>query len=181
MKIHKISQSNIYLYHGTGEGHFRQIRKQGLIPVNLSGYVYLSQDEQYAQSYAERKGNEYGNRILRVKKTDDMIPDANTSFQGDFKTRRYIPASEIEVKINNKWIPIQDYVDESIGIMPLKESEVSFSVSVHEGENPIREEHGSQPGWIVVEENVPQFKLRHIIRQLYSEGYDDTSILIKRE
>ena len=182
MKIYRISEElTEYLYHGTGEGAFRQIRKQGLIPGNWSGFVYFSKDEQYAISYAERKGNPYGNRFLRVKKTKDMVPDDNVQSKGDFRVNRYIPAKDIEVKVQDKWMPIQDYDDESIGILPLDDVPVYFSVSVHEGEVPIRDEHGGQFGWIVIEEEVPQFKIREIVKELYDEGYDDTSILIRRQ
>jgi len=113
MKIYKISQTIEYVYHGTSEGSFRNIRKHGLIPKN---FIYFSDTEQYAESYSERKGNPYGNRILRVKKTQDIIPDENTNFQGDYKTTKAIPPENIEVKINNQWIPIKNYVDENIGI-----------------------------------------------------------------
>ena len=60
-----------------------------------------------------------------------------------------------------------------------KFSEKYFTVSVHEGETPIRPEHGWEPGWIRVEDDVPQFALRDIIRQLYDEGYTNESILIE--
>lgn len=54
-----------------------------------------------------------------------------------------------------------------------------FTVSVHEGENIIRPEHGSQPGWIKIEDDVPQFALRSLIEQLYDEGYKKETILIE--
>jgi hypothetical protein len=58
-------------------------------------------------------------------------------------------------------------------------SEKYFTVSVHEGEDPIRPEHGIEPGWIKVKDDVPQFQLRDLVRQLYSEGYTNESILIE--
>jgi hypothetical protein len=54
-----------------------------------------------------------------------------------------------------------------------------FTVSVHEKEEPIRPEHGIEPGWIKIEDDVPQYALRDLIRQLYSEGYTNESILIR--
>ena len=54
-----------------------------------------------------------------------------------------------------------------------------FTVSVHEGETPIRPEHGNEPGWIRINDDVPQFALRNLIRQLYDEGYANESILIE--
>ena len=54
-----------------------------------------------------------------------------------------------------------------------------FTISVHEGDVPIRPEHGYQPGWIKIEDDVPQFSLRELIRGLYNEGYDDETILIE--
>lgn len=106
-----------YLYHGTSEGAFRNIRKNGLVPP-YGKFIYFSDTEEYAQTYSQRKGNSYGDRILRVKKTKDIIPDANTNYQGDFKTNRAIPPQNIEVKINNDWVPIQIYSNEDIGILP---------------------------------------------------------------
>ena len=114
MKIYKIASN--YLYHGTSEGSFRKIRENGLIPFDNKP-IYLSNTEQYAITYAERKGNSYGNRVLRVVKTDDMIPDANTGYKGDFKTTTPIPPDQIEVKKDNVWVPIQSYFNEEIGIM----------------------------------------------------------------
>lgn len=54
-----------------------------------------------------------------------------------------------------------------------------FTVSVHEGEDPIRAEHGIDPGWIRIEDDVPQFALRDLIKQLFDEGYTRESILIE--
>lgn len=107
-----------YLYHGTGEGAFRKIREQGLIPQE-GKELYLANTEEYARSYAQRKGNSFGDRILRVKKTNDMIQDENTGLVGDYKTSNKIEPQNIEVKIESRWIPIQEYSDESINIMPV--------------------------------------------------------------
>ena len=58
-------------------------------------------------------------------------------------------------------------------------SEKYFTDSVHEKEDPIRPEHGIELGWIKVEDDVPQFQLRDLIKQLYAEGYTNESILIQ--
>jgi len=108
-----------YLYHGTGEGAFRKIREEGLIPQGGKP-LYFADKEQYAKTYAERKGNSFGNRILRIKKSDIFIPDENTGLKGDYKMKAAIPPQDIELKYKNEWIPIQQYSDESIGIMPVK-------------------------------------------------------------
>jgi len=118
VKIWKIADGE-YIYHGTGEGSFRKIRENGLIPQNGQS-IYFSDSEQYARTYAQRKGNSYGDRIMRIRKTDDIVPDSSIMYKGDFKANRVIHPEEIEVKINNLWIPIQDYVDEEIGIMSIK-------------------------------------------------------------
>jgi len=116
MKMYRIAQFEEYLYHGTGEGAFRQIRRDGLV-TGLNGYLYLCDTEEYAESYAIWKGNPYGNRVFRVRKTDAMVPDPNTNYQGDFKSSINIPPENIEVKIEGQWIPIQSYYDEEIGII----------------------------------------------------------------
>jgi len=57
----------------------------------------------------------------------------------------------------------------------------TFTVSVHEGQDIIRPEHGCQPGWIRVEEEVPHMGLRAVVRQLREEGYTDEAILVESE
>lgn len=132
MGIYKLAQFE-YLYHGTSEGSFRKIRQIGLIP-EPNKFIYLSDTEQYAESYAQRKGNPYGNRILRVKRTNDMMPDSNTGFKGDFKTNIPITPDKIEVKVNNQWIPIKLYHNEQIGIMPIA-SKRSYLIASDESDS----------------------------------------------
>lgn len=103
-----------YIYHGTSEGAFRRIREQGITGKEK----YFSTDELYAQSYADRKGLTEG-RMLRIAKTPDILPDKRIPEKGDFKTARDISPQEIEVKVGNKWVPIQEYVDEAKNIMPI--------------------------------------------------------------
>lgn len=119
MNWYKLAQSeNKYLYHGTSEGAFRKIREEGL--VTNSGFIWLSEDIQYAKTYAERKGNNIaGPRILRVLKTPDMLRDKRINIPGDYLTNRNISPQEIEVLVENKWIPIQEYNNPDINIMPL--------------------------------------------------------------
>jgi len=106
----------IWLYHGTSEGSFRNIRQNGM----TSKTNFFSDSEEYAQSYADRKGN--GDRLLRVRKTEDMIPDSDIHYGGDYKTNRTISPEEIEVKVGTDWIPIQEYSDIEHNIMPLSDS-----------------------------------------------------------
>lgn len=113
-----INESGEYLYHGTGEGAFRQIRLHGLLCRN--GKVYFSDNESYSLTYAKRKGGPFGPRLLRVKKTDHFTPDTNMVAAGDYISNRDIPPSEIELKTPRGWIPIQDYYDEDINIMPIQ-------------------------------------------------------------
>ncbi len=58
---------------------------------------------------------------------------------------------------------------------------VTYRISVHEGETPIRPENGSVPGWVIQEANIRLFGLRDLVRQLRAEGYDNEAILIERE
>ncbi|MBE9594553.1 MAG: hypothetical protein IMF19_13865, partial [Proteobacteria bacterium] len=117
----EVKEKAEYVYHGTGEGAFRQIRKVGMKKAEN----YFSGDEQYAKTYAERKGVLKEPRILRIKKTADIIPDERIEEPGDFKTERGISPQEIEVKVGKKWIPIQEYYDESINIMPIEKPEAA--------------------------------------------------------
>lgn len=108
-----------YLYHGTGEGAFRNIRKEGLIPREKGKYIYFSDTEDYAKTYAQRKGSPFGERILRVKKTPEIIGDVDTGLKGDFKTLEKIDPKDIEVKVGDMWVKIQDYFDEALNINPI--------------------------------------------------------------
>ena len=111
-----------YLYHGTGEGAFRRIREEGLTPQAEGKYLYFADRESYADTYAERKGNSFGNRVLRVKFDKNFTHDESTGLKGDYKTLAKIPASNLEVKDGGKWIPLEQYSNEEIGIMPLADS-----------------------------------------------------------
>lgn len=106
-KMHK------YLYHGTGEGSFRRIRIEGF----TNDKNYFTETQEYAQSYADRKGT--GERILRIKPTEDTYEDERTG-GGDFIVPRTINPEEIEVLVEGKWMNIQDYHDESRNILPIK-------------------------------------------------------------
>lgn len=57
----------------------------------------------------------------------------------------------------------------------------TYRVSVHEGANIIRPEHGCQCGWILVEQEIPHMGLRDVITTLRDEGYDDGAILVESE
>jgi len=57
----------------------------------------------------------------------------------------------------------------------------TYRISVHETEDPIRLEHGTMIGWILIEQNIPLFGLREIISQLFSEGYTKEGTLIEKE
>ncbi len=107
-----------YLFHGTGEGAFRRIREEGM-KSKSGGYLYFADTEQYATTYAQRKGNSFGDRVLRVKKSDAYEGDINTGLKGDFKIKGDIKPEDIEINDKGKWVPIQEYSDERIGILPL--------------------------------------------------------------
>jgi len=113
----KAQINNQYLYHGTSEGAFRKIREEGLIPNR--GFIWFSKNIQYAKTYSERKGsNTAGIRVLRVLKTPDMLRDKRIIIPGDYITNRNIPPQEIEVLVENRWVPIQEYNNPNINIMP---------------------------------------------------------------
>jgi hypothetical protein len=112
-----------YLYHGTSEGGFRRIRINGLLPQN--GYIYFSSTPEYALSYAKRKGNPYGDRLLRVKNRNGFFEDENTGLKGDYRTDAKITPSEIEVSVMGEWVPIQSYHNQEINIMPLANTTIT--------------------------------------------------------
>lgn len=111
-----------YLYHGTGEAAFRKIRQEGLKPSSDGKYIYLSDTEDYARTYSQRKGSPFGERILRIKRSDAITPDPDTGLMGDYKTLEPINPLDIEVRVGKKWVNIQDYFDEEINIGPIRGS-----------------------------------------------------------
>jgi len=114
----KANSENLFLYHGTNEGRARQIAKHGLLSGlnsknTTSKEIFLSNSEQYAQSYADRKGGSTG-VILRIRKTPEMIADANTGLQGDFKTIQTILPEMIEIKTLNGWKKLLGFYDNEL-------------------------------------------------------------------
>lgn len=105
-----------YLFHGTSEGAFRKIRESGLQPKN--GKIYATNSQDYAKTYASRKGAPYGERILRVKNKGFVKDTSNKG--GDYISSDLIKPEEIEVLEKGKWVPIQNYANEDIGIIPMK-------------------------------------------------------------
>jgi hypothetical protein len=102
-----------YLYHGTNKARAIKIAQSGLMSGKLAGNtqgedIFFSNTEQYAQSYADRKGG-VDAVILRVKKTPDIIVDVKTGSKGDFKTSKSIMPQDIEIKVGNNWISITQY------------------------------------------------------------------------
>jgi GNAT superfamily N-acetyltransferase len=113
-----------YLYHGTNEGRARNIAKKGLLSGEKAGNtmakaIYLSDTEQYAKSYADRKGGSTG-VILRIKKTPSMIADKDTGLKGDYKVEDGISPENIEIKTHNGWRKLTDYGKEVDGTWALK-------------------------------------------------------------
>ena len=105
-----------FLYHGTGEGAFRQIRQHGLKCRN--GKVYCANTEQYAETYSLRKGARYGVRILWIVFSGRFFPHTCNA-GGDYISYEDISPEDIEVKTQHGWMPIQVFCDNDIGIMPM--------------------------------------------------------------
>ena len=101
-----------YVYHGTSTGPGINIQKEGLRVKTVSKgvkQVSLSEGEQYALTYAQRKspGREV---MLRIKKTSDMTPDERITAHGDIKSLKNIPPENIEIKTaEGKWVPLKQY------------------------------------------------------------------------
>ena len=109
------------LYHGTTQGALRKIASEGLKPTTMN-QVSLSETEQYAKTYADRKGGARG-VVLRVKDVD-ATQDTRISVKGDFRSSEVIPVDKIEVKMpDGAWAPLSG-VDISIGTPEIKPSYV---------------------------------------------------------
>lgn len=106
-----------YLYHGTTQGALRKIATEGIKPTAM-GQVSVSSTEQYAKTYADRKGGARG-IVLRVKDEGQFVPDDRISVAGDYLTRRAIKPEDIEVKMpDGSWVSLSS-VDVSLGIPEL--------------------------------------------------------------
>ena len=113
-----IGQIPEVLYHGTTQGALRKIVSEGLKPTAM-GQVSLSDTEEYAKSYADRKGGPRG-IVLRIKGASDIVPDTRISVKGDFRSTSSIPVNRIEIKMpDGTWVPLKD-VDVSIGTPEIK-------------------------------------------------------------
>jgi hypothetical protein len=105
------------LYHGTTQGALRKIVSEGLKPTTMN-QVSLSETEEYAKAYADRKGGARG-VILRVSGVD-ATPDTRISIKGDFRSAKTIPVEKLEVKMpDGAWAPLAG-VDVSIGTPEIK-------------------------------------------------------------
>jgi len=123
-------KSGQYLYHGTSEGAFRRIRENGMTTGQAIGsegksygdLLFFTDSQVEAASYATRKGAAYEPRILRIKvdNPNDFYPDMNVVAPGDFVTAKSISPADIEVKIGNKWMPIQEHINENYNLMPVR-------------------------------------------------------------
>lgn len=118
-----------FLYHGTTQGALRHIVTEGLKPSAM-GQVSLSETEQYAKSYADRKGGPRG-IVLRIKGRSGIIPDTRIPEKGDFRSMSTISVDRIEVKMpDGAWVPL-NAVDVSIGTPELKpESKEATAIEV---------------------------------------------------
>ena len=125
--ISKMSQKRFF-YHGTNQGALRKIILEGLKPSGKTP-VFLSNTEEYAQSYADRKGGARG-ILLRTYGTD-VEPDLRIPEGGDFISRQTIPPEKIEVKMpNGEWLPLC-LVDATIGTPERKNMKISNAIFWH--------------------------------------------------
>lgn len=162
-----------YVYHGTSEGAFRKIRQEGMVGKEK----YFADTEQYAQSYADRKGT--GERLLRIKRTEDIVSDKHIPEKGDFKTSRDITPQEIEVKVGKQWIPIQEYADIERNIMPIQPV-LSAGEAPVKPSRAIKELKKLQPWEMMKEEydtlyNKPEFA-GQVTKQEQIQNYQNTLI-----
>ncbi len=110
----KYKSADGFLYHGTTEARAMKIADSGLLSGKEAGNtaakdVYLSNTEQYAKSYADRKGGT-NSAILRVVQSPEMIGDVNTGLKGDFKTSKGIAPENIQIKgKDGNWYGVKDY------------------------------------------------------------------------
>lgn len=92
-----------YVYHGTSQGAFRRIKKEGL---KSKQPIFFSSLESYSETYASRK-DFTGGVVLRTKLTDDMIAAENIQADDaytEYYTNKTIFPSNLEIKLNGKWI-----------------------------------------------------------------------------
>lgn len=104
------------VYHGTNVGRAIKIAEKGLLSGQEAGnttaeHAYLCDKEQYAKSYADRKGGSTG-VVLRITGVAGLEPDQNTGSKGDYKTKEKITPDHIEIKTAKGWEPITDWAQQ---------------------------------------------------------------------
>lgn len=107
-------------FHGTNWQSAMKIQKEGLNPNQATSLkegkknIFLTQDEQYATSYAQQKGGSSQPFVLAFKTPDDVIIEQSTFKKGmkspDLISQKSIPPEDIAVKgIDGKWYPINEF------------------------------------------------------------------------
>jgi len=102
-----------YVYHGTSKGALSRIINEGLkTGVNREGAgINFTNNETYAKSYADRKGS-YNPIMLRTAKKESYKVDVsvvNKKNNEDYITHENVPASALEIKVDNNWTPLSNY------------------------------------------------------------------------
>lgn len=99
-----------YVYHGTSQGAFKNIMKEGIVPQRR-GLSSFSKTEEYSRNWAFPPTNTKG-VMLRIK--EDVLKGKtvrnNTKVQTDklneVLTKETIPPEAIEVLKDGKWVPL---------------------------------------------------------------------------
>ena len=183
MKIYiKAHSSGVIVYHGSNE-KFRGFD----MDKQLSGYYpgfYVTTDKELSSTFGnfvysfELLGRYYDlpdNTAAAILKDEARTAGHNVNEGSGYGECEYLKLVGYDGIRRGKTYTVFN-PEKSL---QLRQDEKYFTVSVHEGADAIRPEHGSQPGWIRVEDDIPQFALREIVRGLYDEGYTNESILIE--
>jgi hypothetical protein len=109
--------SSKYLFHTTPVANIESIASNGLTTGNKARFEGTSDTSKISLSANEAAANYYGGDndiMLRVNKKytpKNLETDLLAGGEGTYNTTENIPSEYLEVKVNNKWIPVSEYVE----------------------------------------------------------------------
>lgn len=108
----KVTSTSSNLYHTTSADNLESIKQNGLTTGNKPRFEGVSSPNSISFSANESGASYYGKPndvMIRTKSTykpTDLQPDLLAGGKGVYTTSKNIPASELEVKVKNKWQPL---------------------------------------------------------------------------
>ena len=107
-----------FLFHTTPKANIISIIKEGLLTNKKKRFdisedkIYLAANESIADYYSG--GDDVMLRVKKGYKFDDLDVDLFGGGEGSYSTSKNIPASELEIKVGKKYIPLDSITKEDL-------------------------------------------------------------------